>query len=247
VKALLAYTVLSLMVVANAAGEKRAVTSTAEGIHSYCRNVAAFATQQEGAKLIFAEVCPTRSCGGAAQTTWRKLADASALEEVRTSGGGDSAAFVWFEDDKLVEANFTFQSGSGDWVNYANYCFRPDGSLALLKSTLNTFYGEMSVERETLFSADGTTLDSSTRYLELRTRKPKRSAAGFIDEKAPVYRSVFDLPFLVISPGGRALDGPEMSTYLDNSSSAVSIPIISPERLRIYPPLEALPPKHGEQ
>ena len=239
-------TVLLLIVVANAAAQKRPAIATADGIRAYCRDVGAFTTRQETAKLIFAEICPRYSCGGAAQTTWRQLPNAGALEEVRTSGSGDSAAFVWLEHEDLVEANFTFQSESGDWVHYANYCFRPDGSLALLKSTLNTFYGEMSVQRETLFSANGTVLDSSTRYSDLRTREPKKPPAGFRDEIAPIYRSVLELPFLVIVSTGPAIDGPEMGQVV--STTVFYVPAISPERLRTYPPLpEPLPPNTGEE
>jgi hypothetical protein len=94
VKAVVVNTVLLLIVVANAAAQKRPAIATADGIRAYCRDVGSFTTRQEPAKLIFAEVCPSHSCGGAVQTTWKQLADAGALEEIRTSGGGDSAAFV---------------------------------------------------------------------------------------------------------------------------------------------------------
>jgi hypothetical protein len=100
----------------------------------------------------------------------------------------------------------------------------------------------MSVERETLFSANGPALDSSTRYLDLRTREPKKPPAGFRDEIAPIYRSVLELPFLVIVSAGPAVDGPEMAQVV--SATVFYVPIISPERLKTYPPLpEPLPPK----
>jgi hypothetical protein len=40
----------------------------------------------------------------------------------------------------LLVTTFT-TSSSGEWGHFVDYCFRADGTLALTRSTLNTFLG----------------------------------------------------------------------------------------------------------
>jgi len=171
------------------------------GIRTYCLDLEHLATSHASEKLMFSEVCSGIPCRtGNANAEWKQFLDEKSWHDAGGDDGLDNAAYVWLLGNRVVKVNFTFQSGSGDWVNYAHYCFRPDGSLAMLKSTLNTFHGEMTVERESFFSTTGTQLGSRADYLDLGSKKPKKPSPEFIDNPPPVFRTVHELPFFAVLP-----------------------------------------------
>ena len=51
----------------------------------------------------------------------------------------EDSAYVWLKDGKVVVAQFSFTSSSGDWYHYVNYYFRADGTLAKIHAQLETF------------------------------------------------------------------------------------------------------------
>ena len=53
----------------------------------------------------------------------------------------EDSAHVWRRDGKVVVAQFSFTSSSGDWYHYVSYYFRADGTLAKIHAQLNTFAG----------------------------------------------------------------------------------------------------------
>jgi len=116
-------------------------------------------------------------------------------KEVEDSASYSNAA-LWTKNGKVVAVQCEFSSGSGDWVHYANYYFREDGSLARIHAQLNTFYGDVSVVRDRYYSQDGKLLKSTKRILDLYTQKPKRNKArDFFDNPVRVYLKVSSLPF----------------------------------------------------
>jgi hypothetical protein len=108
------------------------------------------------------------------------------------------SAYVWLKDGKVVAADFSFTSSSGDWYHYVNYYFRADGTLAKIHAQLNTFAasdGGVSVVRDRLYSSNGKLLHTATRYLDLQSQKP-RKRSDFMDQPIPDYRTVRALPFV---------------------------------------------------
>ncbi len=78
-----------------------------------------------------------------------------------------------------------------------NYYFRKDGTLAKIHAQLNTFSasdGGMSVVRDKFYAAGGRLLHTSTRYLDLKSQKP-RKRGDFMDQPIPDYHTVRNLPF----------------------------------------------------
>ena len=124
---------------------------------------------------------------------WREFRSQRQLDKAK-EGNIDETAFVWSKSGSVVGANFTFQSGSGDWAQYVMYYFRADGSLAKIQAQLNTFHGNVSVARDKSYSRSGKVLREITRYLDLKTQKPIKPA-DFMDEEIPVYQNVRKLPF----------------------------------------------------
>jgi hypothetical protein len=115
----------------------------------------------------------------------------------------DESAYVWLKDRKVVVAEFSFTSSSGDWYHYVNYYYRADGTLAKIHAQLNTFAasdGGMSIVREKFYSSKGKLLHTSTRYLDLQSQKP-RKRGDFMDQPIPVFQGVHDLPFAKLLRG----------------------------------------------
>lgn len=106
-----------------------------------------------------------------------------------------TVASVYFENDVPVAAFFTIQTESGDWVLYASYYFRPNGTLAKRHEQLNTFNGNARVLRDTYLGCRGEVYRGATQHQNLESRKAKRPEPGFIDERAPLFRHVQKLPF----------------------------------------------------
>jgi hypothetical protein len=116
--------------------------------------------------------------------------------ELKTPSEGEgTVASVYFDVDIPVAAFFTIQSESGDWVLYASYYFRSDGSVAKRHERLNTFYGDASVLRDAYFGCHGEAYGGATRHLDLETHKPKKPDPEFVDERAPLVKRVQGLPF----------------------------------------------------
>jgi hypothetical protein len=105
------------------------------------------------------------------------------MADVYVSGGVPAAAF------------FTIQTLSGDWVLYADYYFRPDGSLAKMHERLNVFHTSASVVRDTWFGCHGEAYGGTVHHFDLKTKKPRQSDSESSDERAPIFTRIQNLPF----------------------------------------------------
>jgi len=123
---------------------------------------------------------------------WREFKSAGELESAEATL--DESAYAWQKAGKVVAANFTLTSQSGDWVQYIIYYFREDGTLAKIHAQLNTFYGNLSVIREKFYDAGGRLLHRSSKYLDLHSQRPTKSR-DFVDKPVPLYLRTRDLPF----------------------------------------------------
>jgi hypothetical protein len=85
---------------------------------------------------------------------------------------------------------------SGEKAHYVYQYFRADGTLAKAASQLNTFYGSMTVLRDFYFDRRGRLLRKTTRYRDLETQRPKKTAApDFPDDEVRIYKTTARLPF----------------------------------------------------
>lgn len=149
-----------------------------------------FMKQNPRSSRLFADVSEVDK-----EPSWRSFRNEDEMEKVRTGYNVNTMAFVWTRAGKVTGASFTFESPSGDWAHLITYYFRDDGSLAKIHAQLNTFYGDMSIIRVRYFNERGVLLKGSTRYLDLKTRKPKKPDGDFFDQDLTVYRDVRALPF----------------------------------------------------
>ncbi|MGB8886899.1 MAG: hypothetical protein WCC87_09255 [Candidatus Korobacteraceae bacterium] len=92
-------------------------------------------------------------------------------------------------------AFFTFQNQFGDWVNYTDYCYRTDGTLARIHSRLNSFHGDRTVVRDYFFDKRGRQLATERHDYQLGIKTPKKVDSNFWDFPPPFFLHVIDLPF----------------------------------------------------
>lgn len=122
-------------------------------------------------------------------------------EEVRLKAGDEvfNVATVSFVSGGPARVEAYFSGPSGDWTHFVNYCFRPDGTLAEIEATLNTFLGHLTVKRQNLYDSRGKLLRANKQIFKLGTRVPTtlpdKTTGEFIDRPPPVYRKVAELPF----------------------------------------------------
>ena len=60
---------------------------------------------------------------------------------------------------------------------------------------MNTFYGNMRVERTRYFSRAGDLVEQTEQYFDLSTGKPRSPAHDFMDEPIVAYMTTRKLPF----------------------------------------------------
>ncbi len=168
---------------------------TVEPVESYCGEVEKLIEVAPEGDFVFAQAKIS-----ADRYAWRQFK--SDAERLASEGDDDAtnAALVWIRDGSVVAVNTATDSPSRDWLLYARYCFRQDGTLARVHSELNTFYGHVSVIRDRYFAKNGEVIGSREKFLDIHTREPKklRPEDDFIDEPLPIYKSVRKLPFYAL-------------------------------------------------
>lgn len=159
-------------------------------IEAYARQLDAYAKRNARGGRLFAD---TANYTDDSAPRWQEFRSKRAVERAESY----SVATVWTQPSGgglLVD--FSLSSPSGDWAQYANYYYRADGTLAKLHSELRTFMGDLIVIRDRFYDTSGKLLQEKTRYLDLKTRKPKKVAAGsFQDIPLELYSRTSDLPF----------------------------------------------------
>jgi hypothetical protein len=114
-------------------------------------------------------------------------------------------AQVWSREDGATAVSMRFTSGSGDWYHFVEYCFRVDGTLARIHSSLNTFNAadkdpQKEVngairERDRYFDVGGKQIKVTKRVLDLQSQRPAPTLEIMDDEKEPIYKTASALPF----------------------------------------------------
>src|SRR5258708_1297425 len=158
-------------------------------IIAYARSTDQFTKRNLKQRRLFGNVAGVEDL----QDKWRVFKTTRQMEQA----DGYESVLVWLKDGNAVIAKCSFTSPSGDWYHFVNYYFRADGTLAKIHAQLNTFSaadGGMSVVRDQFYDPKGGLLQRSTRYLDLKSQRP-RKRADFMDQPIPVYKFVRSLPF----------------------------------------------------
>lgn len=155
-------------------------------INSYVAEVNSYVKRNAKSRRIFADVADYDKT-----PSWREFKTEAEAEK---RSNLNQSADVWTRGGKVIAANLSFTSPSGDWAHLIMYYFREDGSLAKIEAQLNTFYGDVSIVRDQYFNNRGVRISSTRKFLDLKTQKPKKPV-DHIDHPVPVYSKVSQLPF----------------------------------------------------
>jgi hypothetical protein len=172
----------------------QAQTETAAQIDKYTKTISSFMKKTK--QRIFADVSSNWK-----KPSWKELKTEKLRDNADTGENLNENAYVWMKDGKIVSASFTFQSPSRDWAHFVTYYFRSDGTLAKAESLLNTFYGNVTAERNYYFDTKGRILNRNAKYLDLTTQKPinlkeRIKTQEFIDEEVKFFKDTNKLPFI---------------------------------------------------
>jgi hypothetical protein len=184
----------SLLITAAALSVAAAQTARSDSVASISSYAATIerATNNKSKRRIFADVSSGYENGPA---SWKEFRSERERTKAETGDNMNQIAFAWTRNGKLVATKITLTSPSGDWAHLINYYYREDGTLAKIQAQLNTFYGDVSVVREQFFQSSGKVIRSTTRYLDLNSRKPVRKPKDFFDQEVPIYKKISELPF----------------------------------------------------
>ena len=180
----------------------------------YCAAVGTLSDSQQ--PRIFAQV----SSGLGPSSGWAEFESKTAWRE---AGKPKPLALVWYKDSKVVRVTMTAGRGGGG-RSYADYCYRPDGSLAQLRSVpevqtncdQSLFHCDVTVRGVQLYpqkgmlptpraQRDGQEPSSAAQAhvsgfdwydpFLFRPLEPEKATVSFAPMDWPEYLSVWDLPF----------------------------------------------------
>ena len=181
------------------AASAQSVASQVKNINAYCKQIDSIQKRRKTPELVYANTADENSN----TDRWRKFASEKALDKFRDGSETYDIAYNWRSGGKLIASNFTHSSPSGDWVNYVNHCFRPDGTVARVETDYRTFMGDFKVVSMRYFNSSGRQISSSIRYLDLQSGKAKDASDGVMgdaESRAEYYKSVKKLPFAKLLP-----------------------------------------------
>ena len=152
--------------------------------------------KSEPKKLVFADTADFDE----EKANWKLFESEDALDKFRENSETYTIAFNWKRHGRVIASNFTLFSPSGDWTKYVFHYFRTNGSVALVKSELRTFYGEFIVREDRYFDTHGRLIRKTIHYYDLTTGKPKKPTREMRENNPSLYRvdyftSASKLPF----------------------------------------------------
>ena len=193
-------TAFTLFCVASNIAAQAKVSPDVKKIDAYVKTVDAVRTKLKKPSLVFGDTADIESD----KEKWQKFASDNALEKFRTRNEVYNIAYNWLSGGKIVQSSFTLSSPSGDWAKYNNHYFRADGTLAMIESDYRTFLGDFMVIRRRYFDTAGKQIHMTEKYLDLKSRKPKKHSDGVMgDDRDEVdyYLTTATLPFASLLKG----------------------------------------------
>ena len=167
---------------------------TKNEIDVYARAVDKYVAHNKKRAVAFADV----SDYGSAAENWKNVGTWDELDKFTDENSVYKMALLWRQRNRITAANFTFTSPSGDWNQYVNHVFRPNGSVALVSSELRTFTNSCVVKQKFYFDQTGKRFLRTVKYFDLQTNKPKKPCLGSESTVFAHYAAVTKLPFAVL-------------------------------------------------
>ena len=160
-------------------------------IQAYCKRIDRFIKGNPDSRRVFDRTSLKNA--DQAPNAWRETEGDHGRGDTRSNL--KESAYVWLSQGKIVAVNFTFQGASRDWVQYAMYYYREDGTLARISAQLNVLNREMTFIREQFYDRKGVLLRGSTKSCALKTGRERKPERDYIPEPLPRYLTTDLLPF----------------------------------------------------
>ncbi|HTK37698.1 MAG TPA: hypothetical protein VL325_04335 [Pyrinomonadaceae bacterium] len=160
-------------------------------IDAYAKKVGRYTDHHRKGAIAFADLSPY----GSSSENWKKVGSWDDLDGYTADHDAYSLALVWKQNGKVTAANFTYTSPSGDWNDYVNHYFRPDGTLALVTSEFRTFANTCVAKQRVYFDRKGILIRKTVSYSDLETGRRKAPCLSDESLKFNYYQSVITLPF----------------------------------------------------
>lgn len=175
------------------------VARAIKAIDKFCDGLVPMTKRKERRRLFGLVQKDQHDSGG-----WIEFTRQDQLEAAVKADHVYDVAQVWSREDDAIAISLSLSSGSGDWVQYVEYCFRPDGTVARTHATLNTFnavskdefkdVNGASRQRDRHFDGSGKQVKLSKRLLDLKTKRPDPTLQ-FMEADEPIYKTASALPF----------------------------------------------------
>ena len=158
---------------------------------------------------------------------WREFKDAAALEAyAKENDTPNTQAHLWSAPDGTTIAGMYFQSGTGDWNDQVDYCFRPDGTLARADAALVNVSAAVSGHRVTYYGPGLRVLFTREKVFD-DYHHHKRLANTRDLNDIIVYPTVKSLPFLAPPSAPKTKSPPDAGadagSSLDKATVAASV------------------------
>ncbi len=180
-------------------GQAKHTASVPEEQRRYCAEAAEFAKENPDDALYFSAVAQNRD---PARDKWHRVPSSEALKSASAEKNSTAVVSIHGNSPQLVD--FVFQNQFGDSEEFAQYCYRPDGTLANIHSDLKSYHAGRELVRDIWFDHSGSKLVSDSQAYDLQTHKPAKLPADFWDLLPPEFLRVSDLPFAAEMANGHA-------------------------------------------
>jgi hypothetical protein len=173
----------------------------------YCDAVEDFSNSRQ--PRLFAQV----PSGAALSSQWVEFSSRDAWTR---AGKPKPLALVWYKDDVVTRVAISEKDGGDHGRSYTDYCYRPDGSLARLRSV-----PEMQTDCDPSFLHCSSTFRGERLY-----------APMIMEHVNPSAKPTGRRP-LVVQSDAAEVDDPILRPLKPESSSFLSAPVDSPEYLSV--------------
>jgi len=165
--------------------------ATRTQIDAYAKQISRYTDRHRNGAVAFADVSPY----GSSDENWKKIGSWDDLDNYSADHDAYGLALVWKQNGKVTATNFTYTSPSGDWNDYVNHYFRPDGTLALVTSESRTFANTCVAKQRFYFDRKGKQIKKTVSFSDLETGRRKAPCLSDESLKFTYYQSVTKLPF----------------------------------------------------
>jgi len=141
-----------------------------------------------------------------ARGDWHEYKSSKEMDDALAKSEIPEKARFWRRKDGVSAVQIVETPISGDWSQAVDYCFRSDGSLARMESTLVTFDtadeidGAVERLRVRHFDTKGKELSLREYVKNAKSRLPAKRV--FADKTETIYRTIDDLPFAALLSSG---------------------------------------------